>query len=122
MRDFPETVLACSGPIECEMHQGDRHWGDYSPFTVAEFRDYLTHRGIYAPQAQRAGLGYPGGERLADDPSPAEAKGDHPSFNETFGTAFTTWSLRYWDPEAFPQRVPLEAPGMPQAGQDGLLE
>jgi len=119
MRAFPETVLACSGPIECEMHQGDRRWGDYSPFTVAEFRDYLTHQGIYAPGGDREGLGYPGGEVFADDPSPAEARGDRPTFNSTFGTRFSTWTLRYWDPAAFPERVPLEAPGMPGPGAKG---
>jgi len=120
-RDFPETVVGCSGPIECEMHQGDNRWGDYSPYTIAEFRDYLTHRGIYAKGAERAGLGYPGGERFAEDPSPAKAKGDRPSFNAVFGTSFTTWSVRYWDPERFPNRVPLDAPGMPRPGEDGYI-
>jgi hypothetical protein len=121
MRDYPDVVLACSGPIECEMHQGDNLWGDYSPFTISEFRDYLTHRGIYAPGAERAGMGYPGGERFAHDPSPAEAKGNHPSFNAVFGTDFTTWTLRYYDPVRFPERVPLDAPGLPVEGRQGFV-
>ena len=118
---FPDTVLACSGPIECEMSQGDNRWGDYSPFTIAEFRDYLTHRGIYAPGRERHGLGYPGGQRFARDPSPAVALPGHPSFNRTFGTDFTTWTLRYWDPSRFPARVPLDANGMPGVGQTGFV-
>lgn len=119
---YPDTVVACSGPIECEMHHTEDLFGDYSPFTIAEFRDYLTHRGIYAAGAERAGLGYPGGARFSDDPSPAQAAGDHPSFNEVFGTRFTTWSLRYWDPERFPERLPLEADGLPVAGERGHIE
>lgn len=118
---FPDAVLGCSGPIECEMHHAKDLWGDYSPFTLAEFRDWLTHRGIYASDARRAGLGYPGGDNFADDPGPDRANGDHPSFNEAFGTEFTTWQLRYWDPEQFPEPVDLDATGLPGPGQKGHI-
>ena len=112
-REFPDVVVADSGPIECEMHNIDGLLGDYSPFTVAEFRDWLTHRGLYGPGGERRGQGWPGGERFAADPGPDVAAGDHPSFNATFGTHFTTWSLRYWDPDKFPERLPLDATGLP---------
>lgn len=121
-REFPDVVVAHSGPIECEMHQAGGLFGDYSPFTVAEFRDWLTHRGIYARGGERRGLGWPGGEVFADDPSPDRAKGDHPSFNATFGTAFGTWSLRYWDPEKFPERLAPAMPGLLAAGSKGFVE
>ena len=121
MKQFPDVILACSGPIECEMHQGDNRWGDYSPYTIAEFRDYLTHRGIYSSTGERRGLGYPGGSAWSDDPTPDQAQGRHENFNKTFGTHFATWSLRYWDPEKSPQRVPLTAPGMPTAGSEGYI-
>jgi hypothetical protein len=120
-REFPDVVIADSGPIECEMHNVDGRLGDYSPFTLAEFRDWLTHRGLYAPGAERADQGFPGGERFADDPSPDQAHGDHPTFNAVFGTHFTTWTLRYWDPLRYPNRVPLDAPGLPPAGAEGLV-
>ena len=122
LKEFPGTIIAFSGPIEVEMHNGKDHWGDYSPFTLEEFRDYLTHRGIYAPGNVRAGEGYPGGGQFARDPSPGVAAGDHPSFNQTFGTHFTTWTLRYWDPIKFPQRLSINAPGMPGPGQKGYVQ
>ncbi|MBI5831004.1 MAG: hypothetical protein HZB16_01665 [Armatimonadetes bacterium] len=121
MKRYPDVVVGCSGPIECEMHQGDDRWGDYSPFTLAEFRDYLTHRGIYAAGAARAGEGWPGGQVFADDPSPDRAVGGNVTFNATFGTRFASWSLRYWDPEVYPERLPLDAPGLPQPGARGFL-
>lgn len=120
-KEFPETVLATSGPIESEMNNGDNRWGDYGPFTIAEFRDYLTHRGIYAPGGPRAGFGYEGGAVFMNDPSPDRAAGPHSTFNQVFGTHFTTWSLRYWDPELFPGRVPLDAVGMPKEGEKGFV-
>ncbi|MDQ2733034.1 MAG: hypothetical protein M3Y56_15360, partial [Armatimonadota bacterium] len=120
-KEFPDTVLATSGPIESEMHNGDNKWGDYSPFTIAEFRDYLTHRGIYSPDGLRGEFGYPGGLMFFVDPSPDRPVGTHPSFNQVFGTHFTTWSLRDWDPKLFPGRVPLDASGMPKPGEQGFI-
>lgn len=89
------------------------HWagqscklGGYEPAMVEEFRDYLTHRGAYADTGVFAGLGYPGGAQFSDDPSPAEAfPRRQVTFNELFGTDFTTWNLRYWDPELWQGRL-----------------
>jgi hypothetical protein len=123
MKKWPETILAVSGPIECEMQSGEAgaRWGDYSPYSVTEFRDYLTHRGIYAPGAPRAGEGYPGAEVFADDPSPDQPHGGNRSFNDAFGTRFTTWDIRYWDTEKFPERLPLDASGLPAGGERGHI-
>ncbi|MHC5080420.1 MAG: HEAT repeat domain-containing protein [Planctomycetota bacterium] len=93
---------------------------DYSPFALKEFRDWLTHRGIYRVETGEY-PGWFGGEDFADDPSPAEAKGNHPPFNKVFGTNFTTWRLKFWDPDQFPDPLPWDAPGMPGPGQKGHI-
>ncbi len=102
--------VVVTGPGESSLLETGMRDGllaDYSPFAVAEFRDWLTNRGIYAEGADRAGEGRPGGEVFADDPSPAEAAGVNASFNETYGTEFATWELRYYDLERFAEPVPL---------------
>lgn len=93
--------------------------GDYGPYAITEFRDWLRHTGIYdATSGKFAGEGAPeaiignliniGGAMRSpfyDDPSPADANGTGPSFNSYFGTSFSTWALRYWDLDAFPAAI-----------------
>ncbi len=131
----PNILVAASGDGEVEL-SFDRAPGpdnavlaDYSPFAVAEFRDWLRHAGLYAPGQPFAGDGYQSGARYAGDASPAEdTNGDGHTLNGDFGTRFTSWDLRYFDwslsddpnadPHAIPARV-YEAPGwnpMPDAG------
>jgi hypothetical protein len=96
----PGVVDLVAGPLEHGLSTTgypDRY-ADYSPWTVAEFRDWLTHRGIYGPDGSRAGEGWPGGAHLADDPSPARSAGEGRSFNEVFGTSFESWHLRIHEP------------------------
>lgn len=123
MKRFPDTVVATSGPIEVETQMEDRRFGDYSPYSIAEFRDWLTHRRIYDDRnGIRRGQGFPGGERWVNDPSPASHNGAGSSFNDHFDTSFTTWSLAYWDLDVFPDPLPLESKGMPQHGERGYTE
>lgn len=120
MKRYPDTVIATSGPIEVETQMDDRRFGDYSPYSIAEFRDWLTHRKIYDDKkGTRRGQGFPGGERWVNDPSPASHIGAGPSFNDYFGTSFTTWSLAYWDLDVFTDPLPTESNGMPQHGERG---
>jgi len=93
---------------------------DYSPFAVAEFRDWLTHRGEYAPGGKFEGQGRKGGEIFSSDPSPDKADGkSHKTFNETYRTPFTTWDLLHWDLERFPEPLPHDANPRPEAEGTG---
>jgi hypothetical protein len=93
MEQNPETLLSISGDTEVELSfarnldsEGRRRNGgqallaDYSPFMIAEFRDWL-----------RAG-------RYRGDDSPA-SDDDHDghTFNRDYRQQFRTWRLRYFD-------------------------
>ena len=122
VRDFP--VISISGPGEAGInHQVRRrkgqpltNWGDYSPFAVTEFRDWLTHRGLYARGGRYARAGRAGGKVFADDPAPDKARGSNKTFNQTYGTDFTSWTLKYWDPKKFPRMSHADEP-MPDSGK-----
>jgi hypothetical protein len=96
--DDPETLIAVSGWGELEMNyrrisdNGVLYFGDYSPFAVLEFRDWIRHTGLYDDSAGLyAGQGYAqGGARY-------QGASGLSQFNADFGTAFTSWSLRYYD-------------------------
>ncbi len=93
---------------------------DYSPFAVAEFRDWLTHRSEYAPGGKFAGQGRNGGEIFSEDPSPGTTRGrPHKSFNETYGTDFTTWDLLCWDLKKYPEPLAHDANPQPGPGEKG---
>ena len=114
------TFLFC-GPNEFEYVFYDKTFtADYSPFAVAEFRDWLTHRGEFAKGGLFEGQGRKGGEAFGDDPSPAQAKGGNKAFDAVYGTRFGTWALLYWDTGAFPDALDRDAKGMPAAGEKGF--
>lgn len=106
----PDVLVAVTGDGETEM-SGDRFrdivvpadatqrgWADYSPFAVAEFRDWLRGAGLYAVGQPLAGEAYVLAARYAGDTSPAvDTNRDGHTLNADFGTAFTTWQLRYHD-------------------------
>jgi len=93
MRRNPETLLSISGDTEVELSYaqnldatgsarsgGQIVFADYSPFTVAEFRDWIRST------------------RYAGDASPAtDDNHDGHIFNRDFGQQFRTWRLRYFD-------------------------
>ncbi len=106
----PNLLVAASGDGEIELSYERSPFGgrpytaettqvaDYSPFAVAEFRDWLRHGGLYAPGQPFAGEGYALGRRYAGDRSPADdTNGDGHTLNGDFGTRFTSWRLRYFD-------------------------
>jgi len=143
MAQYPGTVVAASGDGEVELSYdrapaGDPAYAnrpavlaDYSPFAVAEFRDWLRHGGLYADGQPFAGQGYEHGARYKGDRSPADdTNRDGHTLNGDFGTRFTSWDLRYFDwnlddnPDADPHAIPasvyesLTWNPMPDAGPD----
>ncbi len=123
MTDYPGVVTCINGPIEEELAIGGMNnpdkLGDYSPFAITEFRDWLRHAGLYdASSGKYAGEGASRlviGELMEmngtfrsqfyDDPTPADNNGTGTSFNQYFGTNFSTWSLRYWDLDIYPETI-----------------
>jgi hypothetical protein len=123
MERFPNTLLNISGDTEVELSfarhldsQGRARAGgqillaDYSPFMVAEFRDWLREN------------------RYAGDRSPA-SDDDHDghTLNQDFGQEFRTWQLRYFDESgpipfeqyrAMPEKLPRSGPYFIDGGFD----
>ncbi len=127
LASYPDTVVCLNGPIEVELRRADfddPHYADYSPFMVKEFRDWLRHTGIYDDgSGEYAGQGCPlefiGNHDFSMDPAPDQSATNGVTFNQVFGTAFSTWDLLYWDPDRFPNALPLDANPLPGAGQTG---
>jgi len=144
MNQYPNVVAAVNASIEEELatagEKNDALLADYSPFAVTEFRDWLRHTGKYDDTAgEYAGQGAPeeivgpfvrihGALRspFYDDPSPRLAGGTGQSFNQRFGTNFSTWTLRFWDLARFPAPItdksfspsPSTGPGATSGGFD----
>ncbi len=104
MQQYPDLVVAATGDGELELSlDRDPILADYSPFTVAEFRDWLHHEGLYADGGVFAGQGSPTRYATLD------------ALRNAFGSSatFTTWDLKYgnWsladavdgDPNAVPE-------------------
>lgn len=99
-KEFPETFISASGDGEAELNYGglepqlpyqEQVLADYSPFAVLEFRDWIQHGGLYADGQPYAGQGFAGGgPQFQGDAGLA-------AFNAAYGTAFTTWALRFFD-------------------------
>ena len=105
MARYPETVVAASGDGEVELALDRVNndpaltvYADYSPFAIAEFRDWIRAGGLYATGQPFAGQAYGDAGRYAGDSSPAaDTNGDGHTFNVDFGTSFSTWDLKYFD-------------------------
>ena len=115
MLQYPDIVVAASGDGEIELSGreiegsgGALLIADYSPFAIAEFRDWLRGTGLYAPGQPFAGEAYASAWRYASDASIATLRAD-------FGVGFDTWALKYndWsladDPLADPRSIPLSS-------------
>ena len=123
MDKYPGVVAIINGPIEEELTGGpgldSTQIGDYSPYAITEFRDWLRHTGLYdATTGKYAGEGashYIIGDlinfngvlrsQFYDDPTPDDNNGTGSSFNDFFCTDFMTWSLRYWDLVMFDEPI-----------------
>lgn len=121
MAKYPGVILGVNACIEMGLADAttETRMGDYSPFAVTEFRDWLLHRGMYdvttGKYLTEGALSAIVGDYIQidgklrsqfyDDPSPTDANGTGVSFNSKFGTSFTTWTLRYWDLTSFPNKI-----------------
>jgi hypothetical protein len=95
----PDVLILVSAPGESELNYHrlnalpylQNYFCDYSPFVVLEFRDWVKHEGLYADGEKYAGEGYEnGGSRYQGASGLA-------NFNADFGTAFTSWDLKYYN-------------------------
>jgi Domain of unknown function (DUF4214) len=104
---YPDTLISASGDAEAELSEArvDDHLpynaqmiADYSPFTVLEFRDWLLHTGLYADGGPYGGQGYKKRRREDFEQGAGALTPENLArFNATFGTAFTSWRLEYFD-------------------------
>jgi len=102
-KEYPETLLtlAADGEIELSSDGYDDNkpyqqqvLADYSPFAVAEFRDWIRNTGLYGPGGPFDGQGRTASGtkyRTGDDAA------DLAAFNADFGVGFGTWQLQYFD-------------------------
>lgn len=103
MDAYPDTLVGVAGDGEVELavdridDVGGPVLADYSPFAIAEFRDWLRGSGLYAAGQPFEGQAYELAARYAGDATPGDTSGDGISLNGDFGTSFTTWSLKYFD-------------------------
>ncbi|MCP4216162.1 MAG: BACON domain-containing protein, partial [bacterium] len=95
----PDVHLIISAPGETELNYYrindsvymQDYFCDYSPFAIAEFRDWIRHEGLYASGSTYAGEGYAsGGSRY-------QGTSGLSNFNSDFGTSFTSWDLKYYN-------------------------
>jgi hypothetical protein len=138
MAEFPTVLVSAAGDGEVEMSYFKSFLkdavtyptfesallADYSPFAVAEFRDWLRNGGLYASGQPYAGDSYSLASRYAGDASPGvDTNADGHTLNGDFGTSFVTWNLRVGEWEladglvdgALPPGAPL-----PQATTNGF--
>lgn len=103
---YPETFVGVAGDGETELSNSriaevggvaGPGLADYSPFAIAEFRDWIRGAGLYAAGQLYAGEGYINAARYAADTTPNDTNGDGISFNSDFGTSFDTWALKHFD-------------------------
>lgn len=99
---YPTVPIIVTGDGEVEMTFGrftslstsNPAIGDYSPFAIAEFRDWLRGTGAYGTGGPLEGLGFPNANRYTTDATPGtDTNGDGHTFNTNFGTNFDTWDL-----------------------------
>jgi hypothetical protein len=102
-QEYPETLLTLAADGEIELSDAgyddnkpyeQQVLADYSPFAVAEFRDWIRNTGLYGPGGPFEGQGRTASGtkyRTGDDAA------DLAAFNADFGVGFGTWQLQYFD-------------------------
>jgi hypothetical protein len=127
MARFPETLVAVAGDGEAELSLDRANadpaqtvYADYSPFTIADFRDWIRAGGLYATGQPFAGQAYEFAARYTGDATPGtDTNGDGRTFNGDFAQSFTTWDLKHFDwqlTDAETARaIPMSAPFDPTA-------
>ena len=127
--EYPETLVGIGGDGEVELASELPELADFSPFAIAEFRDWLRGEGLYATNGPFNGEAYSLADRYRGDAGPdVDSNTDGHSLNGDFGTSFESWDLRYFswsladgdapDPHAIPSAT-YNAPAfnpLPDAG------
>lgn len=125
---FPTVPIIVTGDGEVEMTFGrmtslateNPAIGDYSPFAIAEFRDWVRGTGAYASGQPLELDRYILASRYTADATPGtDTSGDGHTFNANFGTNFTTWDLEVFggDPWASAETVgAIPTAGSPSCG------
>lgn len=96
---FPTVPIIVTGDGEVEMTTArmtslatsNPAIGDYSPFAIGEFRDWLRGTGAYATGQPLAGQAYTNASRYTAANAAALT-----TFNADFGTSFTSWDLEFF--------------------------
>lgn len=100
IEENPNVFSALSGWGEAELNDKrinhlktiQDNFGDYSPFAVMEFRDWICHTGMYGPiTGKYNGEGYYLGGAKYQGPDGLSL------FNKVFETNFTTWDLKHYN-------------------------
>ena len=121
-QQFPKTLVSASGDGEMELNYGgldvnvpfeDQMIADYSPFAIAEFRDWIGHTGLYGPGQPYDGQGFNRGGTLY------QGAGGLSSFNADYGTAFTSWNLLYFDWDVTTDPVDGDSKAIPDTTYEG---
>lgn len=130
---YPTVPIIVTGDGEVEMTFGrfaslattSPEIGDYSPFALAEFRDWVRGTGAYAADGPLADDAYVLAPRYTADLTPnTDESGDGHTFNTNFGTNFTTWDLEVvggdpWAGSESAGAIPTGTPLLCSAGRSG---
>ena len=119
---FPDTLVSMSGDGEMELNYGGlddsvpfefQMIADYSPFAIAEFRDWIQHAGLYGPGQLYDGQGFSGGGAQYQGASGLS------SFNAAYGTSFASWNLLYFDWDVAADPVDGDPKAIPDTAYEG---
>jgi hypothetical protein len=121
-QQFPDTMVSASGDGEMELNYGgldesamfdSQMIADYSPFAIAEFRDWIRHTGLYGTGQPYGGQGFSGGG------AQYQGAGGLSNLNAAYGTAFASWNLLYFDWDVTADPVDGDTKAIPDTTYQG---
>src|SRR5450830_1500484 len=121
-QQFPDTLVSASGDGEMELNYGgldgsvpfeNQMIADYSPFAIAEFRNWIRHTGLYGPGQPYDGQGFSGGGARY------QGAGGLSTLNADYGTAFASWNLLYFDWDVTVDPVDRDPKAIPDTTYEG---
>ena len=121
-QQFPDTLVSASGDGEMELNYGgldesvpfeNQMIADYSPFAIAEFRDWIRHTGLYGPGQPYDGQGFSGGGARY------QGAGGLSTLNADYGTSFASWNLLYFDWDVAVDPVDGDPKAIPDTTYEG---
>jgi hypothetical protein len=122
-QQYPDTLVSASGDGELELNYSglddasvpfeNLMIADYSPFAIAEFRDWIRHTGLYGPGQPYDGQGFSGGG------AQYQGAGGLSTLNADYGTSFASWNLLYFDWDVAVDPVDGDPKAIPAAAYEG---